>query len=197
MNLQNYRKMKRFINVQIMTTIVQKMTTILKPGIKKILHIFYEHKDRRIYLLELARLTNLYGQSVTRYLNQLEEGNILKFEREGNLKKYSIRKNNETYSIFAYFDIENYDSLPQIKKTAIELFLDELEEQPIIAFLFGSTAKKSFKKDSDIDLFLITNKKINTEKAIYHVDAQTAQRISAFQITLRDFKKELKIKEDH
>ena len=94
------------------------------------------------------------------------------------------------------FDLEKLNALPNIRKNAIKYFLDYLKEKPLIAFVFGSTAKGTFKEDSDIDIFIITNSKINTEEAEKHAEALTGIRISTFQMRLEPFLKEIKLKED-
>ena len=53
--------------------------------------------------------------------------------------------------------------------------------------LFGSTAKETYKEDSDIDILLVGNKKIQTKEAEKEVDALTAIRISTFQMTYKEF----------
>ena len=74
------------------------MITALKPGIEKVMRIFYENKEGKFHLREIARKAKLYGQSITRYLNGLEKEGILKSEKEGNMKKYSLNKNKKAYS---------------------------------------------------------------------------------------------------
>ena len=66
----------------------------------------------------------------------------------------------------------------------------------MFAVLFGSTAKGTYKEDSDIDILIITNKKISPEKAEKETDALTAMKISTFQIKYKNFLTELKMKED-
>lgn len=171
------------------------MTTILRPGIETIMRVFYENKDSKIHLRELARKTNLYGQSIVRYTKALEK-DILQSEKDGNQKKYSTRKNKKVYAIYTIFDINKLEKLPEIRKNAIQTYLKNLPEQPVHAILFGSTAKENYTKDSDIDIFIITNKKIDTTEAEKETDNQTAIKISSFQITHKDFIKELKLKED-
>jgi len=173
------------------------METIIKTGYEKIMKLFFTNKQSKIHLRDIARKTNLNENSVTRFLKQLEEQEILKSEKDGNLKKYSIRKNKITFVIFTIFDIEKFEKLPNLRKNAINLFLDKLEEKPIISILFGSTAKGIFTKKSDIDLLLIANKKININEAEKYADAQTGIKINCFQINYADFIKELKIKEDN
>lgn len=172
------------------------METLLKTGHEKIMTLFYSDRHAKIHLREIARKTNLNENSATRFLKQLEQQDILHSEKDGNLKKYSIQKNISTYSLFSFFDVRRFNELPRIRKRAITCFLEKLSEKPIIAFLFGSTAKNTFSGKSDIDLLLIVNKNIKTEQAQTYAEAQTAIRISCIQIKHGDFSIELKTKQD-
>ncbi len=172
------------------------MTTILKSPINKIINIFYRNKNQPVHLREIARLTRLYGQSVTRYLNQLEKENVLISKKDGNLKKYSLRKNDKVYSLLTLCDIERFGRLPNIRKDAVKHYLNKLSEKPVFAILFGSTAKETFKPDSDIDILLISNRKIKTDAAEREADALCAIKISTFQMQYSAFIRELKMKED-
>ncbi len=172
------------------------MITILRPGYTKIMRLFYADKAAKLHLRAIARRTELHGPSVSRFLNSLEKERILQSEKDGNLKKYSIRKGPRTYFIFEAFDLEKFEKLPSIRRNAIRTYLDNLPEKPVFAILFGSTAKGTYNKDSDIDLLLITNKRIAAENAEKETDALTAMKISTFQITYKEFLRERKLKED-
>ena len=172
------------------------MITIIKPAFLRILAIFYNEKSKKIHLREIARVAGLYGPSVTRCLKLLEHAGFLSSELEGNLKKYAIRKNNKTYLVFESFDIERFEKLPNIRKNAINTYLENLPEKPIIAMVFGSTAKEAYSEASDVDILLIVNKKIRTKEAEKEADALTSIRISTFQITYKGFIMELKLKRD-
>jgi len=172
------------------------MITLLRPGYATIMRLFSADKAAKLHLRAIARRTGLHGPSVSRFLNSLEKERILQSEKDGNLKKYSIRQGLRAYFIFEAFDLERFEKLPSIRQNAIRTYLDNLPEQPVFAILFGSTAKGTYNKDSDIDLLLITNKKISTENAEKETDALTAMKISTFQMTYNDFLTELKMKED-
>ena len=172
------------------------MVTILITGHSKILKLYYENKKASFHLRDIARRTKLYPHSVTRFLNQLEKEDILTSQKDGNLKKYKVRKSGRLNNIFNLFDIERLNKLPSLRQRAIAYFLDKLSEKPVIALLFGSTAKETFRKDSDIDLLLIVNKKIEVDKAKDYVDSQVGIKINCFQITYNEFLKEIKLKED-
>lgn len=165
-------------------------------GKEKILKLFYENQQASFHLREIARRTKLNENSVYRFLQQLENEKILVSSREANLKKYSVQKSLPTYATLALLDVNRFNSLPEIRKKAIHLFLDSLPEKPVIMLLFGSTAKNTYTEESDIDLLLIINKRVDTAKTKSLVDAQTSMRISDFQIELSAFKEEVKRKED-
>ena len=168
--------------------------TTLKPAVERILKLFYEEKQ--LHLREIARRTKLKGQSITRYLNQLEKDHILTSTREGNLKKYSLQKNKKVYALRTLLDIQRLEHLPFLRKKALAHFLNKLPQQPVFVILFGSTAKGTYREDSDIDLLLITNRTISTTEAQQEAKALTSIKISTFQITYTNFLKELKLKED-
>ena len=168
------------------------MTTILKPGIEKIMGYFYNNKWQTIHLRELSRRIKLEGQSITRYLYLLEKKNILYSKKEGNQKRYGIKSTKRIFAIFSFFDINKFEKLPEIKKQAINTYLINLPEQPIYTILFGSTAKENYTQDSDLDILIITNNKIDPKKAEKEVDALKEKKISSFQIVYKDYKKELK-----
>lgn len=171
------------------------MTTI-KPAIERILRLFYENKSQKFHLREIARRTGLYGQSITRYLEELEKDKILISNKEGNLRNYVLGKSKKVFALLAFFDIERFEKLPSIRKSAIRFYLNNLKEKPVLVILFGSTAKETFKESSDIDLLIITNQKISAKEAEKEAYAVTSIKISTFQMTYPHFQKELKLKED-
>ncbi|MFA6089127.1 MAG: nucleotidyltransferase domain-containing protein [Candidatus Woesearchaeota archaeon] len=172
------------------------MLNILNRGYTDILQLFYTDKCKSIHLRDIAKLTKYNENSVYRFLNKLEKDNILKSRRQANLKLFSLKQNKKVYSILSFFDVEKYEKLPHIRKTALKCYFDALEVKPIFAILFGSTAKENFREDSDIDILLITNSRIDTKKAEYAADTQSAMKVSTFQMTYKNFLKELKLKDD-
>lgn len=179
-----------------MVTSVTKMLTILKSGYGKIMQLFYKDKRAKLHLREIARQAKLHEPSATRFLRALEKENILKSEKDGNLKKYSVQKSTRAYLIFEVFDIERFEKLPGLRKNAVQAYLNALPEKPIFILLFGSTAKGTYREDSDIDILIIVNKTISADKAEKEADALTSIKISTFQIRYTDFLNELKLKED-
>ena len=173
-----------------------KMLNTINKGYKDILRLFYSEKTK-LHLREIAKRTKLNENSAYRFLNVLEREGILRSEKQGNLKLFSLRRNKLVYAILCFFDIERYEKLFHLRKTAISAYMESLPKQPVFAILFGSTAKETYRKDSDIDILLISNEKINTEKAEESASALTTLKVSTFQMNYRNFLKELKMHNDY
>jgi len=172
------------------------MLNIIHKGYRTILQLFYNDKSQFFHLREIVRRTGLNENSVYRFLNKLEEEKILKVQKEGNLKKYGVKHNQQVYTAFSCFDVDKFNNLPHLRKTAISSYLNALPQQPIFAILFGSTAKENYRKDSDLDILIISNEKIVVKKAEQEADSISATKVSTFQMGYKDFLKELKLKED-
>lgn len=185
-----------FIYVINLVTLVTNMITLLKPGYGKIMQLFYADKSAKLHLREIARQARLHTPSATRFLKSLEKEHILRSSKDGNLKKYSIRRTLGAYLLFEIFDIQRFDRLPSIRKNAIRAYLDNLPQRPVFAILFGSSAKGTFTDESDIDILIIANTRMDAHEAEKEADALTAMKISTFQMTYEGFLTELKMNED-
>lgn len=185
-----------FINVLVYETIVLKMRTIINEHYWKILGLFYSNKNTPLHLREISRNIRLREGPLTRHLNQLLQDKILIFKKEGNLKKFNVLKS-KIPQIFPAYDLERYEKLPYIRRNAITLYIHALKEKPIFIILFGSTAKGSFRDNSDIDLITVFNKKTDTKEARMYAEAQTSIRLSEFQLSYKEFTTELKLKQDN
>lgn len=192
--VQNMYQNRKIYKCLIILNTCLKMLNIIKKGYKDILSLLKEEKE--LHLRDIAKKTKLNENSTYRFLNKLEKENILKSKKLGNLKFFSYKNNKQSYQIKSFFDIEKYEKLPHIRKTAINYYLNSLPKKPIYVLLFGSTAKNTYRTDSDIDILLITNEKIDTSNSEKIADSQSAIKISTFQITYKNFIQELKLKND-
>ena len=179
-----------------MQTIVYNMKTIVKPAVWKILKLFYNNHNSPLHLREIARETKMNESGISRHLNNLVKQGVLKFSKEANLKKFSIVKS-QIPVIFPLFDEEKLENLPLLRKEAIKIFLNKLKKKPLLVIVFGSTAKETFRKDSDIDILQVTSSKDEDEKAKNYADAQTGLKLQVLNLTEEQFRKELIMKEDY
>ena len=128
------------------------------------------------------------------HLNNLVKESIMKHVSEGNLKKFYVSKSSIP-EIFPLFDQERLEKLPLLRKNAIKWYIKSLENKPVILIVFGSTAKGSFKEDSDLDLFEVFSIKKYT-KAEKLVEAQTEVHIQVFRLSEKDLLNEIITKKD-
>ena len=170
------------------------MQTIIKPGIWKILKLFYKNRNKPVHLREIARLSGMNESTASFHLNNLVKDGIMKHESEGNLKKFYVSKSHLP-EIFPLFDQEQLEKLPLLRKNAIKLYIKSLENKPVILVVFGSTAKGTFKDDSDLDLLGVFSVKKDA-KAEKLAEAQTGVHLQVFRLSEKDFLDELITKKD-
>jgi predicted nucleotidyltransferase len=185
--------MENYLNVVKITTFVVKMRTLIKDAYWKILEELYLNRNQPLHLREISRKIKLDQGALTRHLNKLTKDKVLKYQTEGNLKKFYI---NQIKNIYPIFDEQRLESLPLLRRNAIKFYIDALEEKPVFILVFGSTAKKTYKQDSDLDLIIVFNRKTDTHKAKDYAEAQTGMTISEFQLTFKEFINEIKLKKD-
>jgi len=171
------------------------MKEIFKLSMWKILNLFYENRNSPIHLRDISRKIKLNESTASSHLNSLVKSGILKIEKEANLKKFYINKE-KIPEIFPHFDYEKLSNLDLLRKDAIKLYIEKLEKKPILLVVFGSTAKGTYRKDSDIDILGVFPGKYNDESVIKYVNSQTSMKIQTFKITEEQFKEDLVNKKD-
>ncbi len=125
-----------------------------------ILKFFFDDPAGNFHIREIARKSALSHMTVRKYLSR--------FVREGLL----IRHKSKPYSTFAaqvsdpkYFNLKLFYSLERLREAKIVSALEYFYDYPVLV-LFGSYAQTSNTKESDIDLFILTNikKEFSTNK---------------------------------
>ncbi len=105
----------------------------------------------------IARKKNLNQKTVANFLNKLENEAILKSRMLGKNKLYSLNFNNKEIVKHFILAVEHLRTIEFYKKN---ILIKEVSEkiQPYIkgiAVIFGSYAKGTQKRDSDLDLLII------------------------------------------
>ncbi len=178
---------------------MNKIPSLFGKGKEKILECFYRNKTKELYFSEILRETSLTPNTTLRHLRNLQElGLIISTKKIGNTFYRLNAKNPLNYALFSYFDYKIFNALPPEKKRAIREFLKELPAAPLITILFGSTAKRTFRKESDIDLLLIYNKKeLDEHRLKRDIEATTGVKIQTWIINFRYFKEQIAIEKDN
>ena len=172
--------------------------TLFGKGKEKILECFYKNRNKELYFSEILRETKLTQNTTLKHLANLQKlGLIVSTKKIGNTFYKINSKSVSLYAIFSYFDYRKIEQLPFKRKKAIVEFLTKLNPQPLIAVIFGSTAKGTFSKESDIDILLVYNKKETDDtKLKKDIESITGEKIQTFIIDINYFREQLKKEED-
>jgi predicted nucleotidyltransferase len=111
-----------------------------------------------IHVREISRRTGLGIPSVKNQLNKLLKENLVSKKFEGrNLKFFLNMKNSYTIPYLYQIEYLRLKKLPRTVKDMVFDFLSTLEKKPVMTLIFGSFAKGSYAKTSDLDLLLVLN----------------------------------------
>lgn len=128
----------------------------------KILALYTNNYKKSLHLREISRQTKADVKTTQLQLKKLEKINVLSSTIKGKNKEYVLNLNNviaKYYLIMA----EIFASVIYLQKNfLIKKVITEIEnkiDDPLV--LFGSFVKGGHTKESDIDLFVISEKKID------------------------------------
>ena len=171
---------------------------LFNKGKEKILECFYRNRKKELYFSEILRETKLTQNTTLKHLANLQNLDIVISTKKIGNTFYKVNpKNPLIYAVFSYFDYKRLNELPPERKRAINEFLDSIQVKPLIALVFGSTAKGTFGKESDIDVLLIYNKKeLEDSKLKKDIEAITGVKIQTFIIDFKYFKGQILKEED-
>tara|TARA_Y100000310_G_C20598218_1_gene771623 strand:- start:382 stop:1002 length:621 start_codon:yes stop_codon:yes gene_type:complete len=164
----------------------------------RILKIIYENPE--INLTQLIKKAKTSPNIVLKYVNTLTNSNILKEKRLGGKKKTHIRTlkanltSNSSILIFSFIEIEKRSNLlkkyKELRPFIIQL-TDLLNNSINFSLIYGSFARFSIDKESDIDILIVGNINQETRNRISEIFS-TLKREFAIKIeTLNQFKKRI------
>ncbi len=137
-------------------------------------------KYKESHVRGIAKITSQPHANVSRLMKKLLKENIVDFKYEGKNKIFRLKKGIETLN-YAYM-AEHYKLLKLIEKyptlaIITESILSKADENLVI--IFGSFAKFSATKDSDIDIFIETTNR-NVRLAVENINSKLSVKIGQF-----------------
>lgn len=137
-------------------------------------------KHNKLHVRALAKVVTEPHANISRAMKKLLNKNIVDFKMEGKNKVFKLKKGVESLN-YVYM-AEHFKLLKLLLKYPFisiitESILSKTDEKLII--IFGSLAKFSAKKESDIDIFIETqNRKIKTE--VENINSRLSVKIGKF-----------------
>jgi predicted nucleotidyltransferase len=155
----------------------------------EVMSLFKGNYKARFYLREISKLSKLPLKTCQNVLINLEKSKILKSKIEGKNKYFSLNLEN-IKTKFSLLQAEIYQTNIFINKyPQINMFLKALKIMDLI-IVFGSFAKFTANKSSDLDLFIVSNKEL---KLPFHLLSFNPHKIN---ISERNFIKAIKQQEN-
>ena len=164
----------------------------MKPE-EKVYKAYFESKKNSLYFNEIKELSKLSDSSLTNTLNKLLKDNTVTQEKTKSNTFYKIKDKKLFALKFSEIAIHKFNELNIGVKTPLRNFLKNLPQEIYTIILFGSVSRKEERKESDIDLLIVTNKKIDITNNKKEAEITSKHPISLFQATVEEF---LKNKDD-
>jgi len=158
----------------------------MKPE-DKIYKAYFESKKNRLYFNEIKEISKLSDSSLANTLNKLVKDSILHQEKTKSNTFYRIKDKKLFVLKFSEIAIKEFNNLNIGVKVPLRNFLKNISREIYTIVLFGSASRKEEKKDSDIDLLIITNKKIDLTNNKKEAEITSRYPISIFQATIDQF----------
>jgi len=146
----------------------------------KIYLAFFETKKKEIYFNELKELTKLSDSSLANTLKRLVSENILKTLKTKSNTFYQINNKRLLSIKFSEIAISKFELLNRGIKMPLQNFLRLTPKNIYSIILFGSASRKQEKKDSDIDMLIISNEKQNFSKIKKKIESQSNYPLNMF-----------------
>lgn len=114
---------------------------------------------KRNHLRGIAKELKINHMTVKRVLDKLVKENILDVKQEGRNNVFSIKKTLEAENYVLRAELYKFNKFIN-KHTFLKLSLKELRKTNVgLVVIFGSYAKGLETKDSDVDIYIATNKR--------------------------------------
>jgi len=150
---------------------------------EKILSELFENSEKEFHIRLLARMTHLNPNTISSITDKLEQEGLVKKQLDNERKIKIIRPNIES----GLFKLEKkIYNLKKISNSGLIEYLNKKLGYPAL-FLFGSYAKGENHSDSDIDIFVVVDKKETIDLSVF--EKKLKAEIQIFLHTKKEFKK--------
>jgi len=151
----------------------------ITPTFLEVLYLFHEDPMQELHEREVVRRTGVSKGSANNILRKLSEVRILERNRRGRMVFYRLSlRNAVTRQLKVLFNVYFLDELVESIKPDCKRLL-----------LFGSCSEGTDIKDSDIDIFVLTNEKDKVKLKISTHQKKMERRIAPIIVNSNEFVK--------
>jgi len=158
----------------------------MKPE-EKVYRAYFESKKNSMYFNEIKEVSKLSDSSLANTLAKLTKGGVLSQEKTKSNTFYRIKDKKVFALKFSEIAIQQFNSLNTSIKAPLRNFLKNIPRGIYTIILFGSASRKEERKESDIDLLVIAEKKTDLKNNKKEAEITSKHAISLFYATIPQF----------
>ena len=143
-----------------------------------ILGVFFNDSEKGFQIREVSRILKINPTTIREYLNIFVKKGYLKVEERGVYPAYYSNINKKYTNLKAFYNLE------LIRKSGIVEFLEKEYSYPAIV-LFGSFSSGTNNKNSDIDIFILSE--IKKEVLLEDFEKYLNKKINLMIVDKKDF----------
>ena len=154
---------------------------------EKVYEAYLELRQSKLYFNQIKEHTGLSNSSLQNILNKLVQDKTLKLDKTKSNTFYKINNKKQFTLKFSEIATQKFNKLNLGVKVPLKNFLKNISKEIYTVILFGSASTKEERKESDIDLLIISNSKINLDNNKKEAEITSKYPISIFQATTNQF----------
>ena len=140
---------------------------LIKTAEQQVLSLFATNPEKSYYTREISKTAKMSLGAASIALRQLEKCGILVIEKIGRTKLYKLKEPNPYIRNFKILNI----------LLILESLIEKLRSISRRVIIYGSYSTGTFTAESDLDIFLVSEKKEEILKAIDHFQRKMAIEI--------------------
>lgn len=154
---------------------------------EKVFKAYLDSKKSTLYFNEIKELSKLSDSSLANVLSNLVKNKTISQEKTKSNTFYSV-KNKKLFELkFSELAMQKFQELNRGVRVPLNNFLEGISKKLYTIIIFGSSSRKEERKESDIDLLIVSHSKVDLSKNKKQGELISNHPISIFQCNVEDF----------
>ncbi len=155
----------------------------------KIFYAFYRFKEPRMYFNQIKEATKLSNSSLQNALAKLVKDKTLAIDKTKSNIFYKIY-DKELFALrFAEISLKRFQSLNRGVRIPLDNLLKKISGNIFTIILFGSASRKAERKGSDIDLLVVSEKRVSLDQLKKEIESISNYPLNLFYCNISELKK--------
>ncbi len=168
------------------------METLGSKTALKLIRVLLDEPLHEFKESELITKAKTGKGSASNCIKKLAKQNFLTEKKTGKTRLYSLNlQSNAFYFTKNLLDTEKVRAFPETKKAATLLFKERAKDKADLLIVFGSTAAGTAKKESDIDILVVSNQPKRIQKPRSEVEGIFGEQLNLHPYTPEQIQEEI------